>query len=299
MKFQVSHRTAYTYRSKVAQSCHLLHLKPRQLPTQTVLHHSLLVEPAPAARSEIVDAFGNAATILSIEEEHTDFIVHARSTVEIPASTPTDLATSSPWEHIADLAQDSDGGLNVDVLQFTCWSRHAPILRDLVNFAAPSFPAERPVLVGALDLAKRIHGDFVFDPRATDISTPILRVLQTRRGVCQDFAHLMIATLRSLGIPARYVSGYLLTHPPAGQPKLRGADASHAWLSVWAPQIGWVDFDPTNGIVPTDEHITVAYGRDYEDISPIGGVLLGGGDQMMTVAVDVEPELQTPARSPG
>ena len=157
-----------------------------------------------------------------------------------------------------------------------------------MQFAKDSFPARRPILAGVMDLTARIFHEFKFDPTATDVSTPIERVLELKRGVCQDFAHLAIAALRSLGLPARYVSGYLLTRPPPGQMKLAGTDASHAWLSVWAPQTGWIDFDPTNGIIPSGEHITVAYGRDYEDISPVSGVLLGGGEQTMTVAVDVE-----------
>jgi transglutaminase-like putative cysteine protease len=140
-----------------------------------------------------------------------------------------------------------------------------------------------------MHLTRRIFEDFAFDATATDVSTPVARVLEMKRGVCQDFAHLAIAAHRALGIPARYVSGYLMTRPPPGQVKLKGADASHAWLSVWSPEQGWVDFDPTNGIIPGGEHITLAYGRDYEDISPISGVLLGGGDQTMSVAVDVEP----------
>ena len=139
-----------------------------------------------------------------------------------------------------------------------------------------------------MDLTRRIFTEFIFDPKATDISTPVARVLASKRGVCQDFAHLAIASLRSLGLPARYVSGYLMTRPPPGQVKLRGADASHAWLSVWSPDAGWVDFDPTNGVIPVGEHITLAYGRDYEDISPVSGVILGGGEQSIAVAVDVE-----------
>ena len=289
MRFEVSHRTTYSYRAPVAQSYHLVHLKPRQTPGQTVVHHSLLIEPAPVSSTEVKDYFGNAAALLRIEDEHTELVVHARSTIEIPAPPPPDLSRSAAWEEVLAHARRPDGRSDIDVLQFTCRSRHVPVTRDLLQFAQGSFPPRRPVLVGAMDLTRRIFKDFAFDPRATDVSTPVARVLEMKRGVCQDFAHLAIAALRAVGLPARYVSGYLMTRPPPGQVKLKGADASHAWLSVWSPDAGWVDFDPTNGIVPTGEHITVAYGRDYEDISPISGVLLGGGDQTMTVAVDVEP----------
>lgn len=288
MKFEVSHRTKYSYRVPVVQSYHLVHLKPRQLAAQSVAHHSLLIEPAPVASTEVIDYFGNTGTLLRIEDEHTEFIVHARSTVEINPPVAPDLQISAAWEGVTNLASAESGPLEVNVLQFTCASRHAPISAELAHFARASFPAQRPILAGAMDLTRRIFTEFIFDPKATDISTPVARVLASKRGVCQDFAHLAIASLRSLGLPARYVSGYLMTRPPPGQVKLRGADASHAWLSVWTPDAGWVDFDPTNGVIPLGEHITLAYGRDYEDISPVSGVILGGGEQSIAVAVDVE-----------
>lgn len=287
MKFQISHRTTYGYRRPVTQSQHLVHLRPRDTPAQRVANHSLLIDPAPAWRNEFTDTFGNAAELLHIEDEHSEFIIHARSTVDVDAAPPMDLASSKAWEDVAAISGQS-GGPDPAVLQFTCASRHAPLSRALRDFASPSFPAHRPVLEGAMDLTTRIFRGFKFDPQATDISTPVVRVLEFKRGVCQDFAHLSIAALRSLGLPARYVSGYLLTRPPPGQPKLAGSDASHAWVSVWAPDVGWCDFDPTNGIMPNGEHVTLAYGRDYDDISPITGVLLGGGDQTMSVAVDVD-----------
>lgn len=289
MKFEISHRTTYTYRALVAQSYHLVHLKPRQLPGQTVIHHSLLIEPAPIMSTEITDYFGNAAVLLRIEDEHTEFVVHARSTLEIPPPVRLDVSKDRAWEDVAALCRQPSTSVDIDVLQYLSASRHVPLTRDIANFAQASFPARRPALVAAMDLTRRIFREFIFDSKATDVSTPITRVLAMKRGVCQDFAHLAIAAIRSQGLPARYVSGYLMTRPPPGQPKLKGADASHAWLSVWSPQFGWVDFDPTNGITPNGEHLTVAYGRDYEDISPISGVLLGGGDQTMSVAVDVDP----------
>lgn len=288
MKLSVSHRTTYGYRHPVAQSYHMLHLRPLELPRQQVVHHSLLIDPAPSIKTETVDYFGNASVVLGIDEPHTEFLVHARSTVILAAPPHYDIDATAPWEQVIEHARTEDGGADIRVLELTCPSRHAPASREIADFARTSFPSGRPVLAGALDLTQRIFREFQFDATATDISTPVSRVLANRRGVCQDFAHLAIAACRSLGIPARYVSGYLMTKPPPGMPKLVGADASHAWLSVWAPGTGWVDFDPTNGVMPTDEHVTIAHGRDFEDVSPISGVLLGGGDQSMAVAVDVE-----------
>ncbi len=288
MKLEVSHRTTYSYRSPVVQSHHLVHLKPRQLACQSVLHHSLLIEPAPVAKSDLMDVFGNTACVLRLEDEHREFVVHARSTVDIVPQIAVGLADSAPWEMIGAAARATRPAVSVDALQYLCVSRHAPVSDDLQRFALSAFTSKRPVLSGAMALTWHIFETFTFDGRATDVSTPVAHVLKTRRGVCQDFAHLAIAACRSVGVPARYVSGYLMTRPPPGKAKLKGADASHAWFSVWAPGSGWMDFDPTNGIVPAGEHITVAYGRDYDDISPISGVLLGGGEQTMTVAVDVE-----------
>ena len=286
MIFDVSHRTTYTYRKPVLQSEHLVHLVPRQSPRQRVLRHSLLVEPAPSSNIPFADYFGNTATILAIDDEHTELVAHARSTVEVKAPELPMLALSTPWELVVGRAT-RDEGLDIPVLQFISASAHTRLLREALVYARPSFPPNRPILEAALDLTRRIHADFTFDNAATDISTPVARVLKERRGVCQDFAHLALTCLRGLGLPGRYVSGYLLTYPPPGMEKLQGSDASHAWISAWAPEVGWVDFDPTNGVIPTDEHVTVAYGRDYDDVSPISGVLLGGGRQTMVVAVDV------------
>ena len=287
MIFNISHRSSYRYGTPVAQSQHIVHLAPRNLDRQSVVRHSLLIDPAPAARTDVQDYFGNQSSILVIEEEHREFIVHARSTVEVNAPAPVDLAASVAWEQVVAGAVLADGAHDLAVLQYACASRHTRVVPDVIDYARPSFPAGRPVLEGAWDLTRRIFADFKFDPTATDISTPISQVLKARRGVCQDFAHLSLGCLRAMGLPARYVSGYMLTRPPPGKAKLVGADASHAWFSVWAPGTGWLDFDPTNGLMPRDEHIVVAYGRDYDDVSPISGVLLGGSGQVMSVAVDV------------
>jgi transglutaminase-like putative cysteine protease len=287
MIFDVSHRSSYSYTAPVAQSQHVVHLAPRPLERQRVIRHSLLIDPAPAGRTDLVDYFGNPTTILVIEEEHREFVVHARSTIDVSAPAPVDVTASIAWEHVAGAARTFNGAWDAGVLHYTAASRHTRAIPEALDYARSSFPPARPVLEGAWDLTRRIHDDFTFDPSATDISTPVSEVLKTRRGVCQDFAHLSLSCLRALGLPARYVSGYLLTRPPPGKPKLAGADASHAWLSVWAPGTGWLDFDPTNGLMPNGEHIVIAYGRDYDDVSPISGVLLGGSGQQLSIAVDV------------
>lgn len=287
MIFDVSHRTTYVYGKPVLQSQHLVHMTPRPGPRQSVHRHSLLIEPAPSSNIALEDYFGNDSAILTIEDEHSELVIHARSTVEVRAPDLPMPGLSTPWEQVAGKGLCNDGELDMSVLQFVSASRHTRIVHDAIDYARPSFPPNRPILEAALDLTKSIYRDFTFDSTATDISTPVSHVLQERRGVCQDFAHLAITCCRGLGLPARYVSGYLLTFPPPGMEKLQGADASHAWISVWTPEAGWVDFDPTNGIMPAEEHVTLAYGRDYDDVSPISGVLLGGSRQKMTVAVDV------------
>jgi transglutaminase-like putative cysteine protease len=285
--FDVSHRTAYTYGHPVLRSEHLVHLTPRSGPRQTVHRHSLLIEPAPTSNSAVEDYFGNASAVLTIDERHSAFVIQARSTVEVHAPVLPAAAATTPWEQVPPKALGATGGLDMGVLQYVSASRHTGAVRAALDYARPSFAAGRPILEAALDLTQRIHRDFIFDGTATDISTPVAHVLKQRRGVCQDFAHLALTCLRALRLPARYVSGYLLTYPPPGAEKLRGADASHAWVSVWMPEAGWVDLDPTNGLLPAGEHIAVAWGRDFADVSPVSGVLLGGGRQRLEVSVDV------------
>ena len=287
MNFEISHKTHYRYSSAVAQSQHLVHMSPRVVPRQMIRNHSLIVEPAPAMRYEGADAFGNPVVILDIEVPHKEFILHARSSITTHEAAPIDPHRSAPWDRVDAAARTGDGGLDIDVLQFRSPSRLTQATPAIADYAAASFPPGRPVLEGAFDFTLRIYRDFKFDPTATDVSTPVTRVFAERRGVCQDFAHLAIAGLRALRSPARYVSGYILTRPPPGQAKLQGTDASHAWISVWAPGAGWIDFDPTNGMIVGGEHITIAHGRDYDDVSPISGVLIGGGEHSVSVGVDV------------
>ncbi len=287
MILDVTHKTLYRYSSPVVQSQHLVHMSPRPAVRQTVIHHSLMIEPAPATRYDGVDAFGNSAIILDIEVPHREFSLCARSTIATEMPEPLDYLTSAAWDSIDDSMRTKDNLIDLDVVQYRCTSRATTASPEIAAYAQASFAINRPLLDGAMNLVNRIYDDFKFDSKATDISTPVTEVFRLRRGVCQDFAHLTLACLRALRIPSRYVSGYILTRPSPGQAKLLGADASHAWISVWSPESGWIDFDPTNGIAVKDEHVTIAHGRDYDDVSPISGVLLGGGDHAVSVGVDV------------
>lgn len=289
MMYDVSHRTVYRYSSPVVQSQHVVHMSPRPVDRQRLKGHTLVIEPAPTIRTERKDYFGNRVVMFDIEQEHKELVVHARSTIGVTAAGPIDMAVSTPWDEVARRIVDTRAGTDLEVARYACPSKNTRATQDIVAYARQSFPLGRPVLLGAWDLIERIYDDFTFDPTATDVSTPVSQVLQQRRGVCQDFSHLALACLRAMRLSARYVSGYILTHPPAGQPRLAGADASHAWISVWSPEFGWVDLDPTNGLMPRDEHITIAYGRDYDDVSPIAGILLGGNEHSVFVGVDVIP----------
>lgn len=287
--YDVSHKTLYRYSAHVVQSQHVVHMSPRMMRNQNIRLHSLIVEPAPVHRYEGIDAFGNQLAILDIEIPHKELVLHSRSTIEVIPPAPFNRSATCPWDRLDEHLTLPGGDLDLDTIQYRCVSRYTPASPDIADYAAPSFPAGRPVLEAAMDLTLRIFKEFKFDGTATDISTPIVQVVRQRRGVCQDFAHVALACLRTRRIPARYVSGYILTHPAPGQVKLQGADASHAWISVWSPEAGWVDFDPTNGIAITDEHIAISYGRDYNDVSPISGILLGGGAHSVSVGVDVTP----------
>lgn len=258
MIFDITHKTHYRYRSMVVQSLHLVHMTPRTLPGQIVRHHELTVEPAPASRQDGIDTFGNIDVILDIESQHKELVLTARSTVEKLAPPQLNLLGTMPWDRLDEKLLEAGHERDVHVLMFRCASRLTLPTLEIAEYAAPSFAPGRPVLDGAMDFTMRMYKEFTFDPHATDVSTPLSQVFRTKRGVCQDFAHAALACLRSLRIPARYVSGYLHTRPPPGRPKLQGADASHAWISVWSPEYGWVDFDPTNGIIVRDEHVTVA-----------------------------------------
>lgn len=289
MIFEVSHKTVYHYAAPVAQAHHIVHLAPRHHERQRIIRHTLLIDPAPASRSDFIDYFGNPASTVAIESSHSELSIHSRGMIEVIAPQPVDLSASAAWDRVASELAPQERPYNTDVVQYLMPSPQVTLTPALADFAQPSFQPGRPILECAQDLTSRIFNEFTYDGTATDIATTIDEILKIRGGVCQDFAHLLIGAMRAFCLPARYVSGYLLTHPPEGTERLVGADASHAWVSVWAPDIGWVDFDPTNNLIPKDEHITIAYGRDFQDVSPVTGVLLGGGSHRIDVAVDVVP----------
>jgi len=289
MIYQVNHKTTYTYSIPVSFSHHYLHLLPRQCDHQTCHSVTLDILPVPSAKTTRSDYFGNPVIDITLQDQHTQLILNARSMIEVrPRRIPPPHDTAA-WDGIYPRLYGDTSDAGLDALQYVFSSPYTMAHTDLAAFTRPHFPPGRPVLEGALDLTRDIHENFRYDSFATTVSTPVDEVFEARHGVCQDFAHLQIACLRALKIPARYVSGYLLTRPPEGQSRLIGADASHAWLSVWCPANGWIDIDPTNNLIVSDEHITLTWGRDYGDVSPITGAIFGGGAHTIDVAVDVEP----------
>lgn len=288
--YQVEHVTRYVHTGRASTSQHVACLQPRVSPRLTLHRHALDVVPEPGALIERVDYFGNVLHQFEILTPYQEMRTVSRSLVEVwPRHEPVDPSQSPAWERVRDAVEPAaDAPFDPDV-EFRYASPYVTLDPDLAVFARASFPDGQPLLAGAIDLMHRIHDEFTFDPGATTITTPITKVLADRHGVCQDFAHLQIGCLRSLGLPARYVSGYLLTDPPPGQPRLIGADASHAWLSVRCPRHGWVDLDPTNDAVPDTRHVTIAWGRDYGDVSPLRGIVLGGQHQTLHVGVSVMP----------
>ncbi len=291
MRYRITHRTTYTYDSPVTVSHYLARLAPRSLPSQACPWHEMHIFPEPGERAARTDYFGNGTVYFEIEGAHERLEVVSRSLVEITPATPPDPATSPPWETVRDSCRADDFNSATAAGEFIFASPLITPEKTFADYAKQSFPATRPILAGVCDLNSRIHRDFIFDPAATDVATPIERVFEKRRGVCQDFAQVMIACLRSIGLPARYVSGYLETMPPPGKVKLVGADASHAWVSVWCgEELGWTDADPTNNLLPSIRHITVAWGRDFNDVSPLRGVTIGAGKPELSVGVDVMPE---------
>jgi transglutaminase-like putative cysteine protease len=288
MILRVRHETTYDYADRVELAAHLMHLQPRDLPWQRVHSSALHTNPRPSRLTVGADHFGNPVSWLFLGGAHSRLQVSTEAEVEVVRRAVPNPDHTPAWERVADLAQRPAAAINA--AEFTFGSAMAPASGDVRAWTAPSFPPGRPVLAGLLDLMGRITRDFRFQPGVTTISTPISRVLQMRAGVCQDFAHLMIGGLRALGLPARYVSGYVRTWPPPGQPKMRGADVSHAWVGCWlGPDHGWVDLDPTNNLIAADEHVVLGWGRDYSDVSPLHGLLLGGGAHTLSVSVDMEP----------
>lgn len=290
MLLEVRHRTVYNY-AELVSTCHnQAHLLPRnQPPRQQVRERSITVTPSPAVINHRLDFYGNTVTFFTVQQAHHDLEVVAESVIEVTAAKAHTPRESYPWETTGAFMRSDLSPRGLEACEFAFPSPLVPVHRDLLSFAKKCFPPGRPMLEAVLDLNHRIFTEFKYLPQSTTVSTPVLEVLSTRRGVCQDFAHLMIGCLRSLGLSARYVSGYLMTVPPPGQKRLQGADASHAWVSVYFPDLGWLDFDPTNDVMVSDKHVTLAWGRDYNDVSPLRGVVLGGGAHTVGVAVDVVP----------
>lgn len=296
MLLRVVHHTRYTYQSPVVVGQHLAHLRPLDTSGQRVRDHSLEIAPAPALREDTRDGFDNWRTFFSLQTPHDTLDVTADSLVETSPGEPLD--DSAPWETVRDQMQYRAQAPHEPVAEFVFPSPYVPRHEQFADYARPAFAPRRPFLDACHDLMARIHNDFEYRTASTEVNTPALDALAQRQGVCQDFAHIMIACLRSLGLPARYVSGYLLTQPPEGTPRLVGADASHAWVSVPCAG-GWADFDPTNhrsGLHrPGEDYVTVAFGRDFGDVSPLRGVIQGGGAHTLDVQVTVAPDAELAA----
>ncbi len=299
---EVEHETRYGYAAPVAQAQHLAYLKPLQDERQQLLQHELLVDPAPPQQLHDIDGYGNARTLFSLNQPHRELSVLARSRVALSRrDTRTDAARSPRWEDVRERLRYEAGARYDRAVEFAQPSPYVPRLHVLRDYALASFGPGEPVAQGALDLMHRIHADFEFKTASTDVDTPLIEAFEQRAGVCQDFAHLMIAALRMLGLAARYVSGYLLTRPPAGQDALVGADASHAWVQVYCPDTpglseGWLELDPTNDLVPDTSHVRLALGRDYGDVTPLRGVIRGGGRHTLEVRVSTRRILEPQAR---
>lgn len=299
--YEIAHTTTYDYVGDVSVSHHLLRLAPRHHSRQIPLSHELAMDPPPAAVSTHADYFGNPTHFVSVERPHQRLVITSRSRAAISPSFVPEPTETPAWENVRSGCRDDHSGAALEAHEFTYPSLLVPLGPEFADYAAPSFPKDRPMLDAVAELTRRIQEDFTFDATATAVTTPVSEVFKRRRGVCQDFAQFQIACLRSLGLPARYVSGYLETDPVPGQPKLRGVDASHAWVGFFCPGLGWIDVDPTNNCFPSLRHITVAWGRDYEDVCPIRGVLMGGQNQSLGVAVDVVAQgtLEAGPNTPG
>jgi transglutaminase-like putative cysteine protease len=290
--YQITHSTTYTYEKDVSASYSSLHLLPRNLPGQRCLAADIVVEPAPRAYREHTDIFGNRVVNVALHSGHRSLRVTATSTVEVDDASGAELSLFSrePWELVRESARRPLGDDAVEIAPFVLDSPLVEASQDFLEYALPSFWPGRSLFEAVLDLSSRIHREFEFAPGQTNVDTSVVEVLESRKGVCQDFAHVAIACLRSLGLPARYVSGYIETDPPPGQARLVGVDASHAWLSVPIAGAGWVGFDPTNDQIVGQRYVITAYGRDYGDVAPVTGVIYTTGrTTALDVVVDVAP----------
>lgn len=290
MIYDVTHTTTYRYQTPAVFSQHLMRLRPRQLPGQQIHATHIRVTPEPDSLRIEQDMFGNTGHVATITRPHGEIEIVSASRIERAAPSSMIFEASAAWEDVRDAAIGASvRPVPTEIAPFAFPSLMTAADAAIAAYARESFPDRQPILVGASDLTRRIFDDFDYVPGATSSETLPVESFGKKRGVCQDFAHVMLAGLRALRLPARYVSGYLRTLPPPGQERLVGADASHAWVSVWDPVFGWVDFDPTNNLVPGMDHITLAWARDYADVSPVSGVVVGAGQQILSVGVDVAP----------
>jgi transglutaminase-like putative cysteine protease len=288
----ILHETSYEYVPLVRTAQHMAHLKPATTPTQRLVEHQLTIDPSPARCSEWTDVYGNTRSFFSLEFAHEALRVLSDSLVATtPPTAPPDSAWS--WEEVVERMRYHRKSHYDPATEFTFASPYVPREEAFAHYAQESFTPGRPLLEATRELMRRIHADFEYAPSATDVHTPALQALALRKGVCQDLAHVMLGCLRSLGLPARYVSGYLLTHPPPGQLRLVGSDASHAWVSLYVPGAtgpgAWIDLDPTNDRAADQDYVTLAIGRDYADVSPMRGVIHGGAEHTLRVSVTVTP----------
>ena len=289
MRYVIRHETEYRYSQPVTIHHGLLHLRPREAQSQHCVEARLDLSPKPASMVERTDYFGNPLTCYSVHQPHNTMLIALNAVIDVNGDEPLIDGVSQPWERVRDDLRSDRGEAGLDAYQYTFDSGLSAGNEALRPYVLKSFSPGKPIFESARDLTQRIHREFKFDPTTTNVTTPVMQVFEQRSGVCQDFAHLMIACLRTLGLPVRYVSGYLRTEPPPGQPRLEGVDASHAWASVYSPDRGWADFDPTNNKVVGPDHVTVAWGRDYDDVAPVKGLILGGGTHELSVRVDVRP----------
>ncbi len=294
VRYHLLHDTIYRYSHPVSESRQMIRLSPRELDGQRCLSHRLQIDPEPLRSENWTDSFGNHVRTIDLESGHEHLIIRAESWVELAPPASAAFDESPPWERVRDtLAYRAGRPLSPDILAASPFCFESPnirLKREFAAYALEAFTPSRPLLTGVQDLMARIFKEFTFDPEATDVATPVTEVFAQRRGVCQDLSHVMISCLRSIGLAARYMSGYLLTLPPPGKPRLIGADATHAWVSVYCPASGWIDFDPTNNTTPGQEHITLGWGRDFADVSPVRGVILGAGSHTLDISVTVVPE---------
>lgn len=300
MLLHVVHETRYRYSPAVENAHHVVHLKPASLAGQQLLRHALYISPEPAQQRELTDSYGNSRTFFSLQTGHDVLKVTADSLVSTAADGPDHgignvRSNSMAWERVRDQFRYRAGAAYNGAWEFLFASPYVPRDDAFVQFARPSFTPGCPLAEAAHDLMERIYTSMLYESDSTEVNTPALVALRQGKGVCQDFAHIMVACCRAMGLPARYVSGYMLTQPPPGKPRLIGADASHAWASVYCPDLNggrsgcWLDFDPTNNRPPGEDYVTLATGRDFLDVSPLRGVIRGGSQHILDVAVTVEP----------